>query len=374
MAKKISSQTEKSVKKLTTKFRSKKSGRFISPDKKESTDEKDQVNIVGSDNKTASKIVPLPEDDGFMDMLSKMYTFMKRSYESDVLRREKESNFREERELEDQRRHDRLMEVIKKALKDRKDTVTTIEKIEENSSSMFDTSISEIFRLVNKFFKSAFGKVLLRASIAGTAAAAFIALLKYVREEDKKERPQDYENVPYDVAKQTGETMGEVGQRQRRQAVKQVTPKYARELLDAKPAFSDSELVEETGLTRTELEEELRKNPKKNIMVPVAPKATPVKEQPKEPVQQEQSSTVVPPVATPMPIPTAGDKLNQVVAENVDNKIEALVPNEPTSTINNVVAATKPRTVGSIPRIPVPPVRNTETTYQQMIYYSTRVV
>lgn len=388
MAKKISSQTEKSVKKLTTKFRSKKSGRFISPNEKEATAENERVDVVGSDNKTASKILPLPEDDGFMDMLSKMYSFMKRSYESDVLRREKENNFREERELEDQRRHDKLMEVIKKALKDRKDTVTSIEKIEDSAGldiagiikSILDafggmkTAVDILKKVGNFFTKTPLGRVFLGAAVAGTAAKLLIEFLKDVREQDKLERPQDYENVPYDVSKQTGETMGEVGQRQRRQAIKQVTPKYARELLDAKPAFSDKELVEETGLTRNELEEELKKNPRKNIMVPVAPKASPVKEQPKQPVQQEQSSTTSPSVATPMPTPAAGEKLNQVVSENVENKIDAMMPTVPTTEINNVVSAIKPRTVGSVSRIPVPPVRNTETTYQQMIYYSTRVV
>lgn len=374
MVKTISPQTEKSVRKMTGVFGSKRP-------------EEEKVKTIDSDNKTASKIVPLPEEDGLMDMLSRIYSFMKRNYEGDILRRQKESNFREESELEDQKRHDRLMEVIKNALKNRKDTTTTIEKIEEPSgldiSSIIQSILDafggaktaiDLLKKVGSFFKTPLGGILISGVAAGVAGRALIEFLKSVREEDKMNRPQDYEFVPYDVSQQTGETPGQVGQRQKGQAVKQVTPQYAKELLSAKPAFTDAQLVEETGLTRVELEEELRKNPRKNIMVPVAPKEAKAVPMPTQDEGSPYLNGIPPTSAVPVSSTATSDKLNQAVAENVDNKIDALIPNEPVPAINNVIASSKPRTTGSLPRTPVPSVRNDEPTYQQMIYYSTRVV
>jgi hypothetical protein len=335
------------------------------------------------DKKTASKLGPIDNNGTSPEMISileKIYNFLKETIDDDRLKKEQESQFAEEKELERMRRHKQLMEAI--TGKPYKNTYTKVKDEAEAGGILGDilggfNSAKDLLKTVSKFFSSPIGSVMLAGAAAGLVGFAFIRFLTSVREQDKLERPQDYESVPYDVSKQTGETMGEVGQRQKGQAVKQVTPQYAKELLTAKPAFTDAELVEETGLTRTELEEELKKNPRKNIMVPIAPKVKPVgttEQNTPEPVQQNTPTPAIPTEsnqATPVQGVNVGQKLNMLQGENLMAKIDDKTEVGKAVTTNNVI---KNSLDSSVKRGYIPSVRNQEETFQQMILYSTRVV
>lgn len=66
---------------------------------------------------TAFKIKPLEQGNEFIDGLLKIYTFMRKTHDEDVLRREEEANFREEKLLEEKRRHEKLVDSIEKLKK-----------------------------------------------------------------------------------------------------------------------------------------------------------------------------------------------------------------------------------------------------------------
>lgn len=335
------------------------------------------------DKRTASKLGPIDNNGTSPEMvaiLEKIYNFLKETIDGDKLKREQESQFAEEKELERMRRHKQLMEAI--TGKPYKNTYTKVKDEKETGGVLGDildgfSDAKNLLKTVSKFFSSPIGSVMLAGAAAGLVGYAFIRFLTDVREQDKLERPQDYENVPYDVSKQTGETMGEVGQRQKGQAVKQVTPQYAKELLSAKPAFTDAELVQETGLTRTELEEELKKNPRKNIMVPIAPKLSPVNTPEQSSPEQVQQNTPTPAIpsesnqATPVQGVNVGQQLNTLQGENLMAKIDDKTEVAKAITTNNVI---KNDLNSSVKKGYIPAVRNQEETFQQMILQSTRVV
>jgi hypothetical protein len=344
---------------------------------------------------TATKIGQLEGDNESAQLLLKIYELMRASGEDEKLRKEKENNRKEELEYERSLRHKDLIEALTGLAKPGTTATATKEKDDGGFGGLFagligfikgliDTAIKSVMDVVNgisdfiskisgffggktaleilfklgRFFTGPIGLAIL----AAFAAKTFVEFLKEVREKDKVERPKDYEFVPADVAKQTGETMGEVGQRQKGQAVKQVTPQYAKELLSAKPAFTDAELVQETGLTRTELEEELKKNPRKNIMVPIAPKVTST--------TKKQLDTPLPP-PEPVATPPASNELNEKTKEMNDVNLPKPVMAPKSETINttNVMADKKIAPTG-----PLPSVRNQEPTFKNLILYSTRVV
>lgn len=359
---------------------------------------------------SATRIESLETANEMVSLLMKIYEFMRATNEEDKIRKEKENNFKEELEYERGLRHKALIEALS-GLKPGK-TVTATKETDNDFGGIFaglisfvkgliDTAISGVMSIVNGIKDTLLGlfaafnglsqlkllsKLLpivtsplavtaLTALIAGYVGKLAMEKLVEIREEDKAARPKDYEFVPTDVAKITGETFGQVGQRQKGQAVKQVTPKYARELLDAKPAFTDAVLVEETGLTRSELESELKTNPKLNIRVPVAPKVTSTtKEQldtpPPSPAPVVQPDTPLP-SPEPVVVSPASNVLNEKTKEMNEANLPTSSPTPVTQTTNttNVVGDKKVSSTNLLPSV-----RNQEPTFADMILYSTRVV
>lgn len=344
---------------------------------------------------TATKIGQLESDNEAAQLLLKIYEFMRTTAEDDRLRKEKENNRREELEYEKALRHKALIEALTGMAKPGTTVTATKEPSESGFGGIFagligfvkgliDDAIKGVMAIVNgisdfvskllgffggkaaldilfklgRFFTGPVGLAILGAY----AAKTFVEFLREVREKDKAENQKAYEFVPTEVAKQTGETPGQVGQRQKGQAAKQVTPQYARELLNAKPAFTDAELVTETGLTRSELEQELKTNPRKNIMVPIAPKVD-AKIIPAEETKQ--------PIIEPVSAVPPSNMLNEKTKEMVDANLPApaLAPKSEVVNTTNIMADKKIMPVG-----PLPAVRNTEPTFANMILYSTRVV
>jgi hypothetical protein len=145
--------------------------------------------------------------------------------------------------------------------------------------------------------------------------------------------------------------------------VKQVSPQYAKDLLAAKPEFTDAELIEETGKTRNELKEWLSTSPKTNLK---NDKATPM------PTQKSEAPAPVTETTAPPPVEVAntGEVLNRVQKENLEVNLPESKP-DPSSLVTNTVREVDAKTAS---KQPIPSVRNMDETFQRMLLDSTRVV
>jgi hypothetical protein len=151
---------------------------------------------------TASKITPMAgqggDIEGINEQLLKIYDFLKLSNDRDVKRKEKEQNFREEKEIESQRRHQEFIDALNKL--SGKKTATPVKKQEGQGGGIFDSLFDMINKLkekmegwieklaasqlINKpleWLKSALGAVftgpfLLASGIAAAMGAALIGL------------------------------------------------------------------------------------------------------------------------------------------------------------------------------------------------------
>lgn len=117
----ISKNTQEAVSRLSNKFNPGEVSRFLSGKKSSlATRQKDysfigKIRPVRNENIPANKITGIESaDDKFVDTLIKIYSFMKKNYESDLKQKEKERNFEEERILEnkDGIRHKQLLDAI----------------------------------------------------------------------------------------------------------------------------------------------------------------------------------------------------------------------------------------------------------------------
>jgi hypothetical protein len=317
---------------------------------------------------------------------------MQKNFEEDKLHREKQNNFKEEIEIENEKRHKKLLAALEDLKKNLgvSETVTAEPAAEQEGSfidKIFDgiggiSGIMKAVRFLSPLLTSPVGIAIIAALAAGSFAKFLVAL----RERDKELNPQDYENVPSEIAEREGITKGAAGARNQRKALKQIRASEIKDALETNPKFTDAELVDMYGRTRPELEEWLKANPKG--VLKVEPTATKVPPSPtpagvETPTTPSNPSPASPVSSTPakgstssaMPAETtpATAKLNTVTSENNTAKINAMV--EPSvSTINNTVSSSTG--VSSVPeeRVKIPPVRNLEESFQKMILYSTRVV
>lgn len=89
---------------------------------------------VGGSRGTASKITPMPGQDGDIgginEQLLEIYNFLKISNEENIKRKEKEQNFKEEKEIESERRHKEFIDALQK-LTGKKTTTTVVVKGKE---------------------------------------------------------------------------------------------------------------------------------------------------------------------------------------------------------------------------------------------------
>ena len=99
----------------------------------------------------ASKVGKLPgaeDTSGLTETLHKIYSFMKKSQEHDILMREKTNNFREEKQLEDERRHKELLKVLGVTGPSAK-----VVKTNKPGGGLFDGMLSWLKDLLNPILK-----------------------------------------------------------------------------------------------------------------------------------------------------------------------------------------------------------------------------
>jgi hypothetical protein len=374
--KSVSKKTQETVMNLQNKFT--QPSKNIVKDNKTATKESNKVKNVNADNKTASKIKPLLQSNDFVDILSKIYSFMNKNYEEDKLHREKMENFKEENEIEARKRHEKLLEAIKKLTKvdDKEDTAT---KDDQSGGSIIDSILGAFggvrlaisaLSLLGGFVASPVGVALLAAVAAGTVGKWMWEQIKADPETALKGKG----GVRMAVA-----GLGSEGQ----------LPSYEEEQSN-KSLEAKAKAVDKKGLKSATLEE---LEAKKQLLMDYGKAKSPevaeiIKEIASRKSGNVASGSTATPVASgsqsaggetstnaaaPVPSAPASSQLNSVQSENNNAKIESMA--EPAKSTINTVNTTRATDSSNIPqRSSIPPVRNLEETFQKMIIYSTRVV
>jgi hypothetical protein len=395
LAREVSNETVKTTKKMMQKFDGDTINNFINGKTKSSKNKEyasNKTKNVKSKNNTASKIKPLPQGAEMIDMLNKIHTFLQRNSEQDNLHRERLNNYMEENLAEAKARHDKLLEAIKKLTKDMgygKEMPTATKDVPpEQEKSILDyildafglgKDVKDVFNIVKEIVKVARGSPLAGGmAIAALAGAIVGYVLPWVRNRDKELNPENYKDVPSEIAAQEGKTNKQAGAQNQRKAVAKMRYPAVVEMLKANPEA----LSEMTGMSIPELNDWVSSSKPTDVLsyTPISErnKATPIPSgYQNEAQQQEDGNGGSTPTASPTPAaaaPTPSQQLNNVVAENNDAKISEATAPPSVNTINNTVASGSKQEVKNAPKLDLPSVRNQEETFRRMIFYSTRVV
>jgi hypothetical protein len=347
---------------------------------------------------SSTKIDSLETGNEMVSLLMKIYEFMRNTNEEDKTRKEKESNFKEEIEYERGLRHKALLEALS-GLKPGK-TVTATKETDDGGfggifaglisfiKGLIDSAITSVMNVINgikdtlmnlleilgPLKKLGFGVIqtLARFIVSPVGAALIVSygamkFMEFLREmslQSFKDDPEGSKNVPAVRAERENTTKGVAGQRNRRESVKQFRASEIKDALNAKPAFTDEELVEMYGKPRAELQDFVDKNP--NGVLKMFESAPPTPQS--EPQDLEND---VQPQAVPVPVTPSSNSLNEKTKEMNDANLPKPVMAPKSETINttNVIADKK-----IVPTGPLPSVRNQEPTFKNLILYSTKVV
>jgi len=359
---------------------------------------------------TSTKIGKLEKDgdggsSGMDEMLNKIYDFMKQNREEDIVARQKQNNFAEEKLMESERTADRRHKDLLKAIEQlKKDLVPvqTAEKVSEEGSSILG-DLADMKRVYD-VLKSAGGWLMtvmsgplgLASSIAALILTPF-ALSSIEKDKiDKDPYAKEYDNNAYALSvrsKREGGnlTEGQAAAQLQQKALKQVPRRTVEDFI--KSDLTDKELIQELGADREGLKNWLAENPEKAMyQVPMAGMQTQQSKTPPAPASSPAGETGGAPTATPMTpesgggtmplsapsasmatpetVPNMGQQLASVMGQNTDMKLADFAgPLE--SVVNNLNSLNKSTTTG---KSALPAVRNLEDTFQRMIMNSTRVV
>jgi hypothetical protein len=328
---------------------------------------------------TATKIDTLESENQTLDMLMKIYEFMKKSYEDKITQRQLENSYAEENQMEKERRHKELIAAItgKSTGVKKKETA---EKVQENQTSFVDNVLAAFGGLA--LAKTAFTTL---ASVAkffafnpvGLAIIGSVALgaLFWKLFSDKS----GYEDADSELsrglkqAESVGGLSGVKDEAERRKKL----PEYDRTMAE----IQDFQEYQNEGdkLNDKQLEGFANRGPgaleavedykqQRKTYEEISGVKTP------QPTTTAPSAAATPsvPMAEPAAvesIPT-GQALSSAQSQNLDLTIPES-KSDPASVINNTSSASK----NSIEEtVTIPSVRNQEPTFANMILYSTRVV
>ena len=331
---------------------------------------------------TASKIKPVEAGDGLNEILGKMLSFMQNVNSTEKTRLEKMNQFAEENALERARRHKELIEAITgKPYKGDPKQVTATKIPDAPQSNFLDDLLAAfgigrdaltILKTVGKmalFFTGPVGLAILGATTLG-ALAYMIFTSKGAFEDPDSETSKGLAQ-----AEKVGGLAGVKDEMQRRKSM----PEYDKTMADIKDfetfqnegeKLNNKQLQPfgERGPGALEAVEDYKvaRDKYKKIVGETIETAPPT------PAPASATEPLAAPAATEAPAatPSSGVKLSQVQSENIDLNIPES-KEDPTSLINNNSVKSYAEGTG---KIPMPAVRNTEPTFQDMILYSTRVV
>jgi len=393
-----------------------------------------RVKYVNDKNK---KISALPsseqESSGMKSVLISIVSLLKKTFDEDKKRREKESNFAEERKLEDDKRHKELLTALGVI---RGGTATSVQGKTESKGffqSIFDT-LSDLMSMKNLLkpilnLLSTAGSWLIELLAGGTAwiigavlgsAAIGYFLDKYLEEnrvKSIKERGGEEALTAQNVRIQSEQTSGLSGQmpesadenkiyaenlvtenaaiKEKTELVEQLMAKkgYPRKFAKTVLGMATNERIYVSPDGKKEAPETLvnqvsseadniikgrRKQGEQNKYLPKS--MTPAKPAPTAIPAGVTGGSTTPNIApvpatsgsTPsIPTPPLSQKLNSVIKENVSLNLDSSVSKAQQDTVNNNIVNKKNNPTRNTP---MPSVRNQDDTFQRMIVNSTRVV
>jgi hypothetical protein len=369
----------------------------------------------GTASKITSGIGEGGDIEGINEQLLKIYSFLKTSTDKDIKRKEKEQNFKEEREIESKKRHDEFIAALTK-LKTGKSTAQVVTKTEQKEGFDFgglvegivskikdmvqgiiDTALSPFAWLKNltsfaepllKFLGSnVFRLVLMNPVFLGMAAAGALAywLISQASEEANQKTAESLIKAG-DVSAESAAIMAA-----QEPTDENLVQKRKENLLSQRPSnkksfafWKDSDLqkkyLEEIGFDE---KSGLTEQEKKQGYIRLDDNANPVKKSSAEPVKlsaptmpdetDAETARLTRQNAAASPMSTSSNQLNTVMAENVAANLPA-TPNTGTqNTVNNVVqnANNRQQKIAKLSEIAV---HNDEPTFMRMIMGSTRLV
>ena len=395
LAREVSNETVKTTKKMMQKFDGDTINNFIngkskSPQNKEYASSK--TKNVKSKNNTASKIKPLPQGAEMIDMLNKIHTFLQRNGEQDKLHQDRLNNYMEENLAEAKARHDKLLEAIKKLTKDvsvTKEEVSTAsspaqeKNILDILTDVFDIKdIKTVFKTLGRF------ATMLTPFLGPLAAAASIAVFGYTMykmftNKDAYEAPDSEVNKGLAQAEKVG---GYAGVQDAEEKMKKL-PEYDQVMAQIKNyettynegmPLNDKQLsgYEKKNAAAKKAVDDYKKERDSKSYTPVPTPRTVVNTT-GQTGMPSLSETPTAGTASPAPAsaaPSPSEKLNNVVSENNNAKIEQMTEPPEVNTINNTMVSGNKKESEIAPKLDLPSVRNQEETFRRMIFYSTKVV
>lgn len=241
-------------------------------------------------------------NDSLMNSLAKLFSFMQKSREDDIKRRDTEKAFAEERMTEEQRRHDQFLKVLKDftdvkvitAVQEKESSGGFFDGLWNTIKSMISSAIGDVMKTIlelkslitpllqiaeqlGKFVGSnLFALLTSGAGILGVTTFGALAALLFLAKAEKEAieaNPNDpkYKDNPY-AMKLRGEatTIGQATVVNQNKALKQFPRRTVEEFV--KSNFSDAELIQELGADRPTLQKWLNDNPNQGAMyqAPVA--------------------------------------------------------------------------------------------------------
>lgn len=357
-------------------------------------------NKTREDNRTATKIDKLETDNQILDTLFKIYEYMKKTHDDEVSQREKITNFREEQQLEKQKRHKELIAAIT-GNKTTKVTATPIKEPEKETglfgaifntvASMIADAVKSVTALIDNL--SSMVKGILEGFSLTKGASALAGIARIGR---------FFFATPLGAAILASATLAELlfNDKNPEETTKGIIQAgdisaATQTQLEANKSFEDlsPEDKKKERARIAKLNEALKDAPittkyyQKNVPQYLKSKGysdsqideliTPVQDRVKfEGVENDPTKMNLTPQPKTESLPSIppSQQLNEKTKESISLNLPAATPKSVSEkqVINNtsVVNANKPMA----PKNPLPSVRNTEKSFSEMIFYSTRVV
>ena len=346
-------------------------------------------------NKTASRIGKVSGGDGQsnLDILTKIYTFMQKTQENEMRRYELMKNYREENQLEDEKRHKELL----KALGGIKSTTTTQK---DSGGGLLDTIRSMVKRMIDSALKAfewvkdlkwltstkswvrsllgakslVHGIALMPTAVLSVLASPWLANAEEMEKIQQNPNDPKYKNNPYAMLiRGEATSLKQAGEMNVRTARRQIPRTTVQEYVDSD--LPDETLKQEVGADRNTLKKWLQDNPNPAAMFQGSVATQPKKMTPQKPesdVKKPETSQPAPPAPPAAATPTTGQRLATATTQNQNLNLPAKQEETTTKTVNVLnKKSQQPPPLNKLDRLSV---RNPEETFQHLIFKNTVVV
>ena len=366
---------------------------------------------------TATRIGQLESDNQVLDVLSKIYSFLKTTNENNTLRMEREGNTQEEKELEREKRHKELIAAITGKKQTGSTAVPTATKADDGSG-LISTILGMVTGLIGDAIKgvmsvisgitsfismitsalggggiASIGKLLVGlgrflvfnpvgiAIVAGTGIA--YAIWKILKNPDSFEDPNGENAKGLRNAEKVGGLAGVKDEMDRRKKI----PEYDRTVLEIKDyekSYNEGQKLNNKqlegfanrgpGALEAVEDYKLERDRVQQVINSINQTATPVTPTPQttEPTEKPTMSGQDSSPALMNQISGAASKLNTVTSENLELNLPSTPEAVTTAQITNNMNVNSVRE--QKPKGPIPSVRNMEDSFQRMLLSSLRVV